>query len=80
MAKTYQRHLGTRLINSWFRALTKLGLGASYRQILTVPGRKRQLHSTPVDVIEVGGQRWLVAGYGPANWVLNTPARTARSR
>jgi hypothetical protein len=23
-------------------------------------------------VIEVGGQRWLVAGYGPANWVLNT--------
>jgi hypothetical protein len=25
-------------------------------------------------VIEVGGQRWLVAGYGPANWVLNTRA------
>jgi hypothetical protein len=28
----------------------------------------------PVDVIEVGGERWLVAGYGPANWVLNTRA------
>jgi hypothetical protein len=27
-----------------------------------------------VDVIEVGGDRWLVAGYGPANWVLNTRA------
>jgi hypothetical protein len=27
-----------------------------------------------VDVIEAGGQRWLVAGYGPANWVLNTRA------
>jgi hypothetical protein len=27
-----------------------------------------------VDVIEVGGQRWLVAGYGPARWVLNTRA------
>jgi hypothetical protein len=26
-------------------------------------------------VIEVGGQRWLVAGYGPANWVLNTRAQ-----
>jgi deazaflavin-dependent oxidoreductase (nitroreductase family) len=75
MAKTYRRHRGTRLINSWFRALTKLGLGAPYRQILTVPGRKTgQLHSTPVDVIELGGQRWLVAGYGPANWVLNTRA------
>jgi deazaflavin-dependent oxidoreductase (nitroreductase family) len=75
MAKTYQRHLGTRLINSWFRTLTKLGLGAPYRQILTVPGRKTgRPHSTPVDVIEVGDQRWLVAGYGPATWVLNTRA------
>jgi hypothetical protein len=27
-----------------------------------------------VDVIEAGGQRWLVAGYGPASWVLNTRA------
>jgi hypothetical protein len=27
-----------------------------------------------VDVIRVGGDRWLVAGYGPANWVLNTRA------
>jgi deazaflavin-dependent oxidoreductase (nitroreductase family) len=76
VAKTYRRHLGTRLINWWFRTLTKLGLGASYRHILTVPGRKTgRLHSTPVDVVEAGGQRWLVAGYGPANWVLNT--RTA---
>ena len=75
MAKTYRRHLGTRLINWWFRTLTNLGLGASYRHILTVPGRKTgRLHSTPVDVIETGGQRWLVAGYGPANWVLNTRA------
>jgi len=50
MANTYRRHLGTRLINWWFRTLTKLGLGASYRHILTVPGRKTgRLHSTPVD-------------------------------
>jgi deazaflavin-dependent oxidoreductase (nitroreductase family) len=75
MAKTYRRHLGTRLINWWFRALTKRGLGASVRHILTVRGRKTgRLYSTPVDVIEVGGHRWLVAGYGPANWVMNTRA------
>ena len=74
--KTYKRNLATRLINSWFRTLTKLGLGASYRQILTVRGRKTgRPHSTPVDVIEVGGHRWLVAGYGPANGVLNPRAR-----
>jgi deazaflavin-dependent oxidoreductase (nitroreductase family) len=73
--KTYKRNLASRLINWWFRTLTQLGLGAPYRQILTVPGRKTgRPRSTPVDVIEVGGDRWLVAGYGPANWVLNTRA------
>ena len=66
---------GTRLINSLFRALTRLGLGASYRHILTVPGRKTgQLYSTPVDIIERDDQRWLVAGYGPTNWVRNVCA------
>jgi deazaflavin-dependent oxidoreductase (nitroreductase family) len=75
MAKRYRWSLGTRLINAWFGGLTRVGLGASYRHILTVPGRKTgRLHSTPVDVIEVGGRRWLVAGYGPANWVLNARA------
>jgi deazaflavin-dependent oxidoreductase (nitroreductase family) len=58
-----------------FRALTRLGLGASYRHILTVPGRNTgRLYSTPVDVIELDGQRWLVAGYGPASWVANVRA------
>ncbi len=75
MAKIYRRHLGTRLINWWFRTLTRLGLGASYRHILTVRGRKTgRPHSTPVDVIGAGGERWLVAGYGPASWVLNARA------
>jgi F420H(2)-dependent quinone reductase len=76
MAKTYRLNLGARLINSVFRLMTRVGLGASYRYILTVPGRKTgRLYSTPVDVIEVAGDRWLVAGYGPAGWVRN--ARTA---
>jgi deazaflavin-dependent oxidoreductase (nitroreductase family) len=75
MAKTYRRSFGTRLINSLFRAMTRLGLGASYRHILTVPGRKTgRLYSTPVDIINVEGQRWLVAGYGPASWVRNVRA------
>jgi deazaflavin-dependent oxidoreductase (nitroreductase family) len=75
MAKTYRLGPGMRLINSLFRALTRLGLGASYRQLLTVPGRKTgRLYSTPVDIIELDDQRWLVAGYGPANWVRNVRA------
>jgi len=75
MAKTYRLNLGTRLINSVFRLMTKLGIGASYRHILTVRGQKSgRLYSTPVDVLEVSGDRWLVAGYGPVRWVRNARA------
>ena len=75
MVKTYRLTLWNRLINLVFRAMTGLGLGASYRHILTVPGRKTgRLYSTPVDAIELGGERWLVAGYGPAAWVQNARA------
>src|SRR5262245_40181487 len=77
MAKRYRLSFGARLINSVFRLMTRFGLGASYRHIVTVPGRKSgRLYSTPVDVLEVAGDRWLVAGYGPAGWVRN--ARAAR--
>jgi deazaflavin-dependent oxidoreductase (nitroreductase family) len=75
MAKTYRLNFGTRLINPAFRLLTRLGLGAPYRYILTVPGRRTgRLYSTPVDVIEAAGEHWLVAGYGPASWVRNARA------
>ncbi len=75
MAKTYRRNRATRLINSLFRTLTRFGLGASYRHILTVQGRKTgRLYSTPVDVLELDDQRWLVAAYGPTSWVANTRA------
>jgi deazaflavin-dependent oxidoreductase (nitroreductase family) len=75
MAKEYRRGPATRAINWWFQTLTRLGVGASYRHILTVAGRRTgQPRSTPVDVLELNGHRWLVAGYGPANWVLNARA------
>jgi hypothetical protein len=32
------------------------------------------MHTTPVTLIEEGGQRWLVAPYGPVNWVRNARA------
>lgn len=75
MAKTYRLGTGARLINSVFRLTTRLGLGAPYRYVLTVPGRKTgRLYSTPVDVIETAGNRWLVSAYGPSSWVRNTRA------
>jgi len=75
VAKRYRLNRGTRLVNVVFRTLTRLGLGAPYRHILTVPGRKTgRRYSTPVDAIELEGQRWLVAGYGPASWVTHARA------
>jgi deazaflavin-dependent oxidoreductase (nitroreductase family) len=75
MAKTYRLNFGARLINSVFRLMTRLGLGAAYRHVLTVRGRKTgRLYSTPVDVLEVAGDRWLVAAYGPVSWVKNARA------
>ncbi len=64
-----------RAINAVFRLLTRLGLGAKYRHILTVRGRKTgKVYSTPVDVMEDSGRRFLVAPYGVVSWVRNARA------
>ena len=75
MPKVYRLSPATRVINWVFWAMTRAGMGASYRHILTVRGRRTgKLRSTPVDVIETAGHRWLVAGYGMSSWVLNVRA------
>ena len=72
MTKTYTLGIGGRSVNALFGTLTRLGLGAKYRHILTVRGRKTgKPRSTPVDVMEVDGDLWLVAPYGEVNWVRN---------
>ncbi len=77
MARTYRVNKAERAINAMFRLFTRLGLGAKYRHVLTVRGRKTgRFYSTPVDVMESGGRRFLVAPYGVVNWVRN--ARAAR--
>jgi deazaflavin-dependent oxidoreductase (nitroreductase family) len=75
MARTYRVNKAERAINAMFRLFTRLGLGAKYRYLLTVRGRKTgRLYSTPVDVMESGGHRFLVAPYGVVNWVRNARA------
>ena len=40
--------------------------------LLSVPGRKSgKLRATPVSPLEYDGERWLVAGFGGADWVKN---------
>lgn len=77
MAKTYKVGSGTRVANVPFKLMARLGLGADYRHILSVRGRKTgKIYSVPVDVMSDGDDRWLVAPYGEVGWVRN--ARAAR--
>jgi deazaflavin-dependent oxidoreductase (nitroreductase family) len=71
-ARRYRGTPARRLADRWFAWLTRRGWGAAYRHLLTVRGRRTGLpRTTPVDVMEVGGERWLVAPYGEVEWVRN---------
>jgi deazaflavin-dependent oxidoreductase (nitroreductase family) len=60
------------LFNRLFGVLVGLGLGASHNYLLLVRGRKTgRFFSTPVNIIEFGGRRFLVAPRGETQWVRN---------
>jgi len=61
-----------RVFNQIFGFLIGLGLGFSYNYLLQVRGRKTgRLYSTPIDLLEMDGNRFLVAGRGRTQWVRN---------
>jgi deazaflavin-dependent oxidoreductase (nitroreductase family) len=75
MAKTYEVTPEVRFINNLMQLLVRLGLAPKHTYLLTVKGRKSgREYSTPVNLVEEGGQRWLVAPYGEVNWVHNARA------
>lgn len=58
-----------------FGFLVGLGLGLPHNYLLEVRGRKTgRTRATPVDVLDLGGRRFLVAGRGRTQWVLNAEA------
>ena len=64
-----------RLFNRIFGFLVGLGLGFRYNYLLQVRGRKSgKLYSTPVNLLELRGQRFLVAPRGRTQWVRNAEA------
>ena len=66
---------GERVFNRLFGYLVGLGLGFSYNYLLQVRGRKSgKTYSTPVDLLELGGKRFLVAARGRTQWVRNAEA------
>jgi deazaflavin-dependent oxidoreductase (nitroreductase family) len=64
-----------RLFNKVFGVLVGLGLGPRDYYLLQVRGRTTgRVRSTPVNVVEVDGHRFLVAPRGRTQWVRNAEA------
>ncbi|HYA22968.1 MAG TPA: nitroreductase family deazaflavin-dependent oxidoreductase [Terriglobales bacterium] len=64
-----------RAFNRLYGCIVGLGLGFSYNYLLQVRGRKSgKLYSTPIDLLELNGKRYLVAPRGRTQWVRNAEA------
>ena len=75
MAAIYRTTLARRILNRLVTAYVSLGLPPGKYHLMTVRGRKSgRLYTTPLSVIKVNGQRWLVAPYGERAWVKNARA------
>ena len=75
METTYRLTLAKRILNRLVKVWVRLGLPPQKYHLLTVPGRHSgHLHSTPVSVMRMDGQRWLVCPYGERAWVKNARA------
>jgi len=65
-----------RLFNRLFGIFVGLGLGLPHNYLLQVVGRKSgRVYSTPVNILDYKGKRYLVAPRGETQWVRN--ARTS---
>jgi deazaflavin-dependent oxidoreductase (nitroreductase family) len=64
-----------RLFNRIFGFFVGLGLGFPYNYLLQVRGRKSgKIYSTPINLLELRGKRFLVAPRGRTQWVRNAEA------
>src|SRR5580700_2667820 len=64
-----------RAFNRVFGFLVGLGVGFSHNYLLEVRGRKSgRIYSTPINLLEFGGKRFLVAPRGRTQWVRNAEA------
>jgi deazaflavin-dependent oxidoreductase (nitroreductase family) len=72
---SYRNRPLRRLLNVLVRPLARLGLAGKRTHVLTVVGRKTgKRYSTPVSLVFLEGERWLVAPYGEREWVKNARA------
>ena len=75
MAATYRNTLLRRIGNMFVAPAARLGLAGKRTHVLTTVGRKSgRKYSTPVQLVFLDGQRWLVSPYGERAWVKNARA------
>jgi deazaflavin-dependent oxidoreductase (nitroreductase family) len=77
MAREYRQGTLRKTVNALVKPLLARGVPAAGKGgvLLTTKGRKSGLErTTPVNFVEVGGERWLVAPYGAVAWVHNLRA------
>lgn len=77
MAEHYQRPgwFTTQVFNRLVAGLTRIGLSVWGSRVLEVPGRKSgQPRRTPVNLLTVDGERYLVSPRGHTQWVRNLRA------
>lgn len=75
MARSYRLGPGRRFVNAMVTATIRLGVGGKSTYLLTTTGCKSgQPRTTPVTLVEDGGERWLVSPYGLVGWVRNVRA------
>ena len=75
MAATFEQTRLRRIGNKLIAPLARLGLAGRRTHVLTVTGRKSgRRYSTPVQLLFLDGERWLVAPYGAVGWVRNARA------
>lgn len=64
-----------RIFNRVFGTLVGWGFGLSHNYLLQVRGRKSgKIYSTPIDLLEYQGRKYLVAPRGRTQWVRNAEA------
>jgi deazaflavin-dependent oxidoreductase (nitroreductase family) len=75
VAATFRKTPLHKLGNLVITPLARLGVAGKRTHLLTVAGRKTgRSYSTPVQIVFLGGKRWLVAPYGERAWVKNARA------
>jgi deazaflavin-dependent oxidoreductase (nitroreductase family) len=76
MAETFQKESGVaRFFNRVMGRAVKIGFAPGYMRLLEVRGRKSgKTFTTPVNILEFEGKRWLVAARGETAWARNARA------